>query len=80
MKGMVKIYFGILKFQVRFFIGFLACRVATYDFSTIYTALPRNLTKEKLTELIIPTFNREGSLYLAFNEVKRLFTSEQPKR
>ena len=73
MKGMVKINFGILIFHVRFFIGFLASRVSTYDFSTIYTALPHNLIKENLTELIEPTFNKEGSLYLAFNEEKTPF-------
>ena len=52
----------------------------TYDFSTLYTTLPHNLIKEKLTELIEQTFNREGSLYLACNDKKAFFTSEQPKR
>ena len=33
-----------------------------------------------LTELIEQTFNREGSLYLACNDKKVFFTSEQPKR
>ena len=46
--------------------GFLASCVSTY-FSTIYTTLPHNLIKEKLTELIEQTFNRKGSLYLACN-------------
>ena len=54
--------------------GFLASGLSTYDFSTLYTTLPHNLIKEKLTELIEQAFNREGSLYLAW------FTSEQPKR
>ena len=40
----------------------------------------KNLIKEKLTELIEQTFNREGSLYLACNEKRACFTSEQPKR
>ena len=48
--------------------GFLASGLSTYDFSTLYTALPHNLIKEKLTELIEQTFNREGSLYLACND------------
>ena len=48
--------------------GFLASGLSTYDFSTLYTTLPLNLIKEKLTELIEQTFNREGSLYLAFND------------
>ena len=60
--------------------GFLASGLSTYDFSTLYTTLPHNLTKEKLTELIEQTFNREGSLYLACNNKNAFFTSEQPKR
>ena len=60
--------------------GFLASSVSTYAFSTLYTTLPHNLIKEKLTELIEQIFNRDGSLYLACNEKKAFFTSEQPKR
>ena len=48
--------------------GFLASGLSTYDFSTLYTTLPHNLIKEKLTELIEQKFNREGSLYLACND------------
>ena len=59
---------------------FLASGLSTYDFSTLYTTLPHNLIKEKLTELIEQTFNREGSLYLACNDRNALYTSEQPKR
>ena len=50
--------------------------MSTYDFST----LPHNLMKEKLTESIEQTFNRDGSLYLACNEEYTLLTSEQPKQ
>ena len=60
--------------------GFLASGLSTYDFSTLYTTLPHNLIKEKLTESIEQTFNREGSLYLACNEKNAFFTSEPPKR
>ena len=60
--------------------GFLASGLSTYDFSTLFTTLPHNLIKEKLTELIEQRFNREGSLYLACNDKKFLFTSKQPKR
>ena len=60
--------------------GFLASGLSTYDFSTLYTSLPHNLIKEKLTELIEQTFNSEGSLYLACNDKNAFFTSEQPKR
>ena len=59
--------------------GFLASGLSTYDFSTLYTTLPHNLIKEKLTELIEQTFNREGSLYWLVM-IKCLFTSKQPKR
>ena len=48
--------------------------------SLLFTTLPHNLIKEKLTELIEQTFNREGSLYLACNDKNAFFTSEQPKR
>ena len=54
--------------------------MSTYDFSTLFTTLPHNLIKEKLTELIEQTFKREGSLYLACNDKNAFFTSEQPKR
>ena len=53
--------------------GFLASGLSTYDFFPLYTTLPHNLIKEKLTELIEQTFNREGSVYLACNDKKCLF-------
>ena len=58
--------------------GFLArgLSLSTYDFSTLYTTLPHNLIKEKLTELTEQTFNREGSLYLACNDKNAFFTSD----
>ena len=65
------------KFKSR---GFLASGLSTYEFSTLYTTLPHNLIKEKITELIEQTFNREGSLYLACNDKNAFFTSEQPIR
>ena len=43
-----------------------------YDLSTLYTTLPHNLIKGKLTELIEQTFNRKGSLYLACMRNARL--------
>ena len=54
--------------------GFLASGLSTYNFSTLYTTLPHNHIKEKLTELIEQTFNREGSLYLACNDKNAFFT------
>ena len=57
--------------------GFQATSLSTYDFSTLYTTLPHNLIKEKLPDLIEQTFNKkEGKLYLAFNDKKGFFTSE----
>ena len=54
--------------------GFLASGLSTYVFfSIIYTTLPDNLIKEKLTELIEQTFNKERSLYLACNDKKCRF-------
>ena len=78
MKRMVKNYSGLIKnvgeilhkLKSR---GFLAPSVSTYDFSTLYTTLPHNLNKEKLTALIEQTFNREGSLYLDCDNKKILF-------
>ena len=78
MKEMVKNYFGLYKklgeilnkLKSR---GFLASGLSTYDFSTLYTTLPNNLIKEKLTELIEQTFNREGSLYLNCNDKNAFF-------
>ena len=55
--------------------------MSTFDFSTLYTTLPHNLIKEKLTELFEQTFHREGSSYLACNESHAFFfTSKQPKQ
>ena len=53
--------------------GFLASGLSTYDFSILYTTLPHNLIKEKLTELIEQTFNRDGSLHLACNDKNAFF-------
>ena len=50
--------------------GFRATSLSTYDFSTLYTTLPHNLIKEK----------REGSPYIACNEIQAFFTSEDTKR
>ena len=54
-------------------IGFLASSVSTYDFSTLFTTLPHNPSKYKLTELIEQTFKRKGSIYLVCNEMNAFF-------
>ena len=48
--------------------------------STLYTALPHNLIKDKLIDLVERTFQREGSPYLACNDRNAFFTSEKPKK
>ena len=81
-----KSYFGLLKIQVNFLTkieskSFLASSLSIYGFSTLFTTLPHNVIKERLTELIEQTFSRKGSLYLACYEKNAIFfTSKQPKR
>ena len=43
-------------------------------------ALPHNLIKDKLIDLIERTFQREGSPYLACSDRNAFFTSEKPKK
>ena len=43
--------------------GFLSSGLSTYYFSTLYTTLPYNLIKEKLTDLIEQRFNRGLTLF-----------------
>ena len=52
--------------------GFLAPSFSTYDFSTLYTTLPHNLIKEKLTELIEQTFKR-GAHFIWLVMIKVFF-------
>ena len=57
--------------------GYQATSLSTNDFPTLYTTLPHNLIEEKLLDLIERTFNKkEGKLYLACNDRKAFFTSE----
>ena len=48
--------------------GFLASSLSIYDLSSLYTTLPHNLIKEKLTELVEQICNGKSSLYLACND------------
>ena len=59
--------------------GFLASGLSTYDFSTLYTTLPHNLIKEKLTKLIGHLTERAQFIWLVMIKMP-FFTSEQPKR
>ena len=54
--------------------NFHVSTVSTYDFSTLYTTLPHNLIKDKITKLIQKTFAREKTMYLACNYNKAFFT------
>ena len=56
-----------------------ACTISTYDFSTLYTTLPHNLIKIKLTQLIEKTFARENKLFLACNAERAFFTNDTVK-
>ena len=56
--------------------GFHASSLSTYDFSTLYTILPHNLIKGKLVDSIERIFQRECSLYIAFNDRHAFFTSD----
>ena len=56
--------------------GFRASSLSAYDFSTLYTSLPRNQIKDKLVDFIERIFQREGSLYIACNDRHAFFTSD----
>ena len=45
-------------------------------FSILYSTLPHNLIKDKLVDLIERTFQKEGSLYIAYNDKNAFFTSD----
>ena len=81
MRDPVKTYFGLLKIQVKLeklkARDFKATSLSTYDFSTLYTTLPHNLIKDKLTDLIERTLQREGSPSLACSDRNAFFTSEK---
>ena len=54
--------------------------ISSYDFSTLYTSLPHNLIKEKLSNLIRKTFSRIGTNSIACNKNKAFFTSDNPPK
>lgn len=58
----------------------LASTLSTYDFSTLYTTLPHNLIKDKLSKLIEKTFAREKRIFLACNAFRAFFTDEPMKQ
>ena len=61
--------------------GFRAISLSTYDFSTLDTTLPNNLIKKKLKKKINKTTcHREGTLYLACDDIIAFFTSDDRTR
>ena len=58
---------------------FNATSLSTYDFSTLYTTLHHNLIKDKLIDLIERTFKREGSPYLAGNDINAFLLQKKKK-
>ena len=56
--------------------SFLAFSQSTYDFSPFYTTLPHNLIRDKLVDLIVIIFQREGSLNIVYNDRHAFFTSD----
>ena len=84
MKDLVRIYFGLLKIQLKFRINLKLENSMRPDclhmiFFTLYTTLPHNLIKDKFINIIERAFNRVGSPYLACNDRNSCFTSENPK-
>ena len=54
--------------------------MSSYIYSTLYTALPHNLIKDKLIDLFERNFKRESYSYLACNDRNAFFTSETLKK
>ena len=85
MRDPVKIYFGLLKIQVKLWIN-LKLEISMRPvcllmiFSTLYTTLSHNLIKDKSINLIERTFNREGSPYLTCNDRNAFYTLEKLKK
>jgi hypothetical protein len=59
--------------------NFQISSISTYDFSTLYTTLPHDLIKLKLSQLIRKTFSREKTIYLACNTTRAFFTDDTHK-
>ena len=81
MKVLVKISFGESKnsCEVLKMIksrGFRASSLSTYDFSTLYTTLPHIRIKDELVDLMERIFQRNGSLYIAYNDRNAFFSSD----
>ena len=51
----------------------------TYDFLTLYTALPHNFIKKRVINFFETTFYREGTLYLACDDKIAFFSLDDQK-
>ena len=60
--------------------GFLVSGLSTCDFSTLFTTLPHNLIKEKITELLNKHLTERAHFIWLVMIKMPFFTSEQPKR
>ena len=60
--------------------GFQASNISSYDLSTLYTTLQHNLIRNQLIDLIENTFRHEEVLYLACNEERAFFASDEHKK
>ena len=58
--------------------GFRTSSLSTYDISTLYRTLPHNLIN-KLINLIETTFHKEGTLFLACDDIIAFFASDDKK-
>ena len=56
--------------------NFQASEISSYDFSNLYTTLPHDLIKDKLTILIEKTFKREKKSFIACNTERAFFTND----
>lgn len=54
--------------------NFKAEEISSYDFSNMYTTLPHDKIKERLSDLILWCFNREKKKYLCTSEEKGFFS------
>ena len=53
---------------------FNAISLSSYDLSTLYSSLSHKLIKDKLIDFIERTIQRDGSPYLACNDISAFFT------
>ena len=51
--------------------------VDSFDFSTLYTTLPHNLIKEKLSYLIKWTFDKTGHTYICCSGFNSFFSDDK---